>query len=342
MQEEEKNLNDCKTGEAMTEGQVQSLRKKLANLRVIPCRWVSAFKSVDRVRCRIVAKDIRKGTSARALGFSSPTPSIEGLHCVLTLAANKNYRLCSMDIAHAFMHSPIPCGEHICLRMPMSVSYDDGSMVFLYLHRSLNGLRNASLHWLQLLAETIRSIGLWADEIEPCIHGGCVQVGGKSLGHALLIDDVLIATSNEETEKAIHHAINQVVPVEITGQILAAQDGGGQLLFIGRRTTRSPGYCALMLSVDDEYLTKVFQDYSIKSGSSAVPDVAQHLEKTVEDKQAAVKLSPESYSKFRKALGKLLWLSQSRHDLKVWMSMIGTQQAERQCCDFYTKIGGFT
>ena len=100
----------------------------------------------------------------------------------------------------------------------MSVSYDDGSMVFLYLHRSLNGLRNASLHWLQLLAETIR-IGLWADEIEPCIHGGCVQVDGKSLGHALLIayvDDVLIATSNEETEKAIHHAINQVVPVKIS------------------------------------------------------------------------------------------------------------------------------
>ena len=196
MQEEVKNLNDCKTGEAMTEMQVQALKKKLDNLRVIPCRWVSAFKSESRVRCRIVAKDIRKGTSARSLGFSSPTPSIESLHCVLTLAANRNYRLCSMDVAHAFMHSPIPRGENICLRMPMSISYDDGSMVYLYLHRSLNGLRNASLHWLQLLAETIRSIGLWADEIEPCVHGGCVKIGGKALGYALLIayvDDVLIA-----------------------------------------------------------------------------------------------------------------------------------------------------
>ena len=331
MQEEVKNLNDCKTGEAMTEMQVQSLKKKLSNLRVIPCRWVSAFKSVDRVRCRIVAKDIRRGTSARALGFSSPTPSIEGLHCVLTLAANRNYRLCSMDIAHAFMHSPIPRGEHICLRVPMSVSYDDGSMVYLYLHKSLNGLRNASLHWLQLLAETIRSIGLRADEIEPCIHGGCVHVGGKSLGYALLIayvDDVLIATSNEETEKAIQHALNQVVPVKITGRILAAQNGGGQLLFIGRRITRNPGYSALMLSVDDEYLSKVFQDYAITSGTSSAPDVGQHLEKTMSDKQSAVKLSPESYSKFRKALGKLVWLSQSRHDLKLWMSIIGTQQSE--------------
>ena len=331
MQEEVKNLNDCKTGEAMTEMQVQALKKKLDNLRVIPCRWVSAFKSESRVRCRIVAKDIRKGTSARSLGFSSPTPSIESLHCVLTLAANRNYRLCSMDVAHAFMHSPIPRGEHICLRMPMSISYDDGSMVYLYLHRSLNGLRNASLHWLQLLAETIRSIGLWADEIEPCVHGGCVKIGGKALGYALLIayvDDVLIATSNEETEKAIHHALNQVVPVKITGHVLEAEHGGGELVFIGRRITRSPGHSAVMLSVDDSYLDQTFRDYNITNGSSSVPDVAQHLEKTMSDKQAMLRLSPESYTRFRKALGKLLWLSQSRHDLKLFMSIIGTQQSE--------------
>ena len=130
MQEEVKNLNDCKTGEAMTEMQVQALKKKLDNLRVIPCRWVSAFKSESRVRCRIAAKDIRRGTSARSLGFSSPTPSIESLHCVLTLAANRNYRLCSMDVALAFM--PMDCAMRLsigfsCLQRPSDPS-DFGPM----------------------------------------------------------------------------------------------------------------------------------------------------------------------------------------------------------------------
>ena len=83
-----------------------------------------------------------------------------------------------------------------------------------------------------------------------------------------------------------------------------------------------------MLSVDDSYLDQTFRDYNITSGSSSVPDVAQHLEKTMSDKQAMLKLSPESYTRFRKALGKLLWLSQSRHDLKLFMSIIGTQQSE--------------
>lgn len=86
--------------------------------------WLSAaYKSPERVRCTIVAKDIRKGTTARYLGFSSPTPSIEGLHCLLTMSANRNFRLNSVDIAHAFMHSPMPAGEHVCLKLPLSATF---------------------------------------------------------------------------------------------------------------------------------------------------------------------------------------------------------------------------
>ena len=113
MQEEIKNLDDCHTGECLTEPQVSNLKQKHPGVRVIGCRWVSAFKSETRVRCRIVAKDLARGSSAKALGFSSPTPSIEGLHLFLTLASNRNYRLLSVDVSHAFMHSPIPKDEWI-------------------------------------------------------------------------------------------------------------------------------------------------------------------------------------------------------------------------------------
>ena len=89
MQEEIRNLNDCGTGETMSEAQVANLKQKFPSLRLITCRWVSAYKSEERVRCRIVAKDIKRGTSARSLGFSSPTPSIEGLRAMLCLSANR-------------------------------------------------------------------------------------------------------------------------------------------------------------------------------------------------------------------------------------------------------------
>ncbi len=104
MQEDIRNLNDCCTGECMTEAQVNNLKQKFPNARLITCRWVSVFKNESRVRCRIVAKDIKRGTSARSLGFSSPTPSIEGLHCVVTLAANRGYLFRSLDVAHLCIH----------------------------------------------------------------------------------------------------------------------------------------------------------------------------------------------------------------------------------------------
>ena len=326
MQEEIRNLNDCGTGETMSEAQVASLKQKFPSLRLITCRWVSAFKSEERVRCRIVAKDIKRGTSARSLGFSSPTPSIEGLRAMLTLAANRGYLFRSLDVAHAFMHSPMPRNEHVVLRLPLSVSFESGEPVFMYLFRSLNGLRNASMHWLSLLAKTIEKLGLWSDETEPCIYGGCV----KNLGHAMLVayvDDVLLASENEKVQKAVEEAIGSVLPVKVTGLIQVGNKGGGSLTFIGRTIARAPGHSQVTLSVKDDYLKSAFEAYDIVSGSKHVPDVAAHLAKSMDDKLGSQPLSPEAYSRFRRTLGKLLWLAQTRHDLKVWLSLIGAQQA---------------
>ena len=194
MMEEIRNLNDCGTGETMSETQVANLKQKFPSMRL---RWVSAFKSEQRVRWRIVAKDIKRGTTARSLGFSSPTPSTEGLHATLTFAANRGYLCRSLDVAHAFMHSPMPKNEHVVLRLPLSVSFENGDPVFVYLYRGLNGLRNASMHWLSLLACTIEKLGLWSDETEPCIYGGCV----KGLGHAMLVAYVdMLPSSTAGTE----------------------------------------------------------------------------------------------------------------------------------------------
>ena len=59
-----------------------------------------------------------------------------------------------------------------------------------------------------------------------------------------------------------------------------------------------------------------------------MPDISGHLEKTLTDINFQKPLSDEAYSRFRKALGKLLWLSQLRHDVKTWMCVLGTQQAK--------------
>ena len=206
MQEEVNNLEACQTGDLLSEAEAKAVQKVNKSARVIGARWVCAFKSAIRVRCRIVAKDLARGTSARKMGYSSPTPSCESLHLMLILCATLNLFLRSLDISHAFMHSPLE-DQIVLLRLPLSVSLCDGSVAFLKLKRALNGLRDASLAWLRLLAGTIQGQGLWSDTLEPCFYQGKVlDSKGNELGIAMLlvyVDDILLATSCERTESVI-------------------------------------------------------------------------------------------------------------------------------------------
>ena len=54
--------------------------------------------------------------------------------------------------------------------------------------------------------------------------------------------------------------------------------------------------------------------------------MASFLEKS--DEVSLRPLTAEGYGKFRKSLGKMLWLAQVRHDLKLWLSLIGSVQAK--------------
>ena len=62
---------------------------------------------------------------------------------------------------------------------------------------------------------------------------------------------------------------------------------------------------------------------SIKKGSTAYPNIAS----TLEESPASKPLTPESYSRFRRALGNILWLAQTRQDIKFAVGLMSTQQA---------------
>ena len=332
MCEEVNNMESCGAGVLLSASQVQELKQAHPSARIIQARWVVARKSDVKVRARIVAKDIKKHQTARQLGYSSPTPSVESLHVILAHAAVSDFYLRSLDISHAFMHSPLPKEESIVLKLPQSVSMLDGTQAFLHLRKALNGLRDASLHWLNLLATTIRRTGLWSDATEPCVYQGSVTKRGTVvgiIGLVVYVDDLLLTASSRQAEEVVIKALSGAVPTKVTGAILPSDQGGGSLTCIGRHIHRRPGEKALFISVDPDYLAPAWEEYQVKRGSDAVPDIAAHLEK--EDEQSKKKLSPEGYHRFRKALGKLLWLSQTRCDLKLYLSLIGSLQSQPTC-----------
>ena len=119
------NLRDMEAGDLMTLDGVEKLKRDNpeVNFRTIGCRWVTARKTVDTVRSRIVVKDVAEKNmpSARSLGISSPTPSSDAMFLLLGLAGCRDYAIGSADIAHAFMATPLRVRD-VIIKLPLSVS----------------------------------------------------------------------------------------------------------------------------------------------------------------------------------------------------------------------------
>ena len=207
----------------------------------------------------------------------------------------------------------------------MSISTKEGLPVFYFLYCALNGLRDASLAWLHLLSSLIKPLGLLSDAREPCLFSGAMWTEERwsRVVIVMYVDDLLIIAECAEAEKRVLDTIGKRLTVKVTGHILPASKGGGVIDFLGRTIRRWPGSSSIEVGVRANYLESCFEAYSVSKGTSAVPDIASLLDKT-----GTPGLTPEAYSKFRRVLGKVLWLAQTRQDLKLMVGLISTQQAE--------------
>ena len=140
------------------------------------------------MRSRIVVKDFAS-TKAKSSVVSSPTPSTEGLKSVLALAAQEKMFLTGLDVSAAFMHTPLRSHCKYMVKMPLSLTWEDGSPIYLELNRALNGLRPASGEWLHYVTSIVKPMKLeTADEREPCI------LAGPDGLVVIYVDDILIAS----------------------------------------------------------------------------------------------------------------------------------------------------
>ena len=152
-------LNHVRFGSVITKSEAEKYAK-LHGIKILGTRWIVNPKEIENeegVRCRLVVQEIASGSSSAASqGISSSTPSGESLRIMLTLAATEGYDLTSLDISTAFVHSPLPKGNKAVVRLPGDVSWKSTihEPVYAILHNSLNGLRVASLAWLELARRT--------------------------------------------------------------------------------------------------------------------------------------------------------------------------------------------
>ena len=225
-------------------------------------------------------------------------------------------------MSHAFMATPLR-ERDVVMKFPLSVSTVSGEPLYLHLRKALNGLRKASQEWICFVAEVVKSIGsgLRSCSLEPCLFSGLLESGPCIL--LVYVDDFLLMTPTEEDANRIFEAIERLVELKRTGVIRSSAAGGGVLRFIGRVISRRKGEASLTVSLPQDYLDDTFNAYGLSGkGTSSPPDVAVHVEK-----EGGLPLSPEAYARFRPALGKVAWMTQTRQDLRAYVSILATQQS---------------
>ena len=134
------------------------------------------------------------------------------------------------------------------------------------------------------------------------------------------VDDLLVATTSESALKTLMTALSAHVKVRETGRVGLK---GGHLRFLGRSIFRRPGSSALYMQVDPTYLDEAFAEFDLKKGSTTFPDLRPILEQ-----EGSQPLSAERHARFRRVLGRLSWYCQTRQDLLILVSMLGTGQAQ--------------
>ena len=317
------NMNRVDAGTPLKPSEAERLAKQ-HGIRIIQCRWVSNAKTIEGqpgVRARIVVKDIAANDAkAKELGISSPTPSSEAIKTALAVAGFSDAYVTTLDCSAAFMHTPLDESKRkIIVKLPLSVSWgdDSGSPVYLLLKKSLNGIRSASLDWLQFAQSIVKGpMNLVSSPTDPCVFTapGIIMV--------IYVDDIIIISKDRETGSKVQALFNKHVPTKLTGVLEPSKDG--QLKFVGRVIRRVEGSNKLLVNVLPGYLDSCFEDYGLsklKTGKAAVPNLRETL-----DAEPNKPLSAESYAKFRRCLGKLAWMSQTREDLHVFISLLATGQ----------------
>ena len=325
-------LNHVKFGSIVTKSEAEKYAKT-HGIKILGTRWIVNPKEIEKeegVRRRLVVQEIASGSSSAASqGISSSTPSGESLRIMLTLAASEGYHLTMLDISTAFMHSPLPKGHKAVVRMPGDVSWKSTihEPVYAILNNSLNGLRVASLAWLELARRTLRTVGLRSSPTETTIFSGQVEVEGKLWHTCVLIyvDDILVISKHSKVHEVLVGAFKKVVrKVKITGNVSASE--GGTLTFLGKQVMRKPGSPTIYLRVGPEYLKELCEPLT---ASETPPDILKDLEKKDNSEQDK-ELSEQEASKYRSILGRVAWWIQSRPDLSRFGSLLAQGQKTPQ------------
>ena len=265
---------------------------------IIQSRWVLRDKG-NKVRARIVAKGFRE-TIHDLDDIYASTPIFCVLRTLLTLASNNGWIGITGDISTAFLHAAAATAD--LYMYPPKEFYNPEDNIVWKLLKAIYGLRSSPKAWQKHLSEVLQQIGLHRSTAEPNIY----MTTTRNCFVLVYVDDLLFL-GEEQTVNKLFKAIQQQLLLRPTGTLST----GNTVAFLGRNITNRGDYYEISLA--DEYVTTLLKETNLQDSKPAPAPGTSALKTATADHDQP--LSTEEHAQYRRAVGKLQWMTYTRPDI---------------------------
>ena len=266
----------------------------------IGCRWIYKIKyradgSIERYKARLVAKGYTQMEGLDYLDTFSPIAKLTTVRLLLALAAVNQWHLRQLDVNNVFLHGELD--EEVYMQVPPGLTVSNPQLV-CRLQRSLYGLKQASRQWFTKLSGFLVSHGFQKSNSD---HSLFLRFTGSITTVLLVYVDDIILTGN---------SINEIQDITmLLDQAFKIKDLGTLKFFLGFEIARTSAGIHLC---QRKYVLDILSDSGMLGcrPNTTPMDYSTKLQAMVD-----TPLSAESSSSYRRLIGRLIYLTNSRPDI---------------------------
>lgn len=296
--------------------------------------WVFKITPNGVYKARLAACGYGAGRMPVAEVFA-PTVSTKTLLVLLALSTIYRAKLASFDVVSAFMHGKMDGRSNkYAIRLPTGYIKDDPNARFLRLLGSINGLKEASQIWSDLLTSHLISLGFAPTAADQCLfirhHPGSLFIIIST--H---VDDGLIAYTVSDDEFG-----------EFCDNLSSILEGrikwGSADKYLAMDISQSADRSSITLSMES-YLRSTFATLSCESSLHAfdTPAAVDILRRLRNDESE--KLSAGDKQEYLKLVGILNYVRKARPDIEYAVSIVASRVSAPTsfCMDCVLRILGY-